>query len=207
MFNTNQMAKAKNAVYLPFYQGIFSQWHYSKFQDPDLPIEYREHVFTSSEMYMMFCKAMLFEDHKHAHIILKEHDCKKTKALGRSIIGFNEKKWEEHRENIVTRGNYLKFTQNHVLKAKLLATDGKHLVEASPRDCIWGIGLCSTSPCIQSPAMWRGLNLLGKCLDRAREMILNDEKDDFLNSNTKDENVEKMLSYNRFESRIMSDKP
>lgn len=163
-------------LYLPFYQGIFSQWHHSNFTDPDIPTKYSDHIFTSCEMYMMFRKAVLFGDAEHADAILKQHDCKKVKALGRLIRGFNNEIWEATREYIVTRGNYLKFSQNPELKRKLLDTQGKHIVEASPRDRIWGVGLGKDSRYIQNPAMWRGLNLLGKCLDRAREMIIEESR-------------------------------
>lgn len=230
------MSEEKKVVYLPFYQGIFSQWHHSKFQDPELPAQYRAHVFTSGEQYMMFRKALLFKDPEYIQAILEEHNCRKVKSLGRRIRGFSDELWVENREDIVTRGNYLKFSQDPELKAKLLETQGKHLVEASPRDSIWGIGLSIKSKYVQNPMMWRGLNLLGKGLDRAREMILANKKrkslvdpsydSDFNSDSDSDfnfgsdsdfnfdfdfdpnsEDIEKILSWNRFKSRVMSDIP
>lgn len=212
------MAEEKKAVYLPFYQGIFSQWHHSNFQDPELPAQYRAHVFTSCESYMMFRKALLFKDPEYAQCILEEHNCRKVKALGRLIRGFSDGLWEAKREDIVTRGNYLKFSQNPELKKKLLETQGKHLVEASPRDRIWGIGLGKGNQHVQNPVMWRGLNLLGKCLDRAREMILTESKNKERKSivdpsydsdydSDSDADIQKILSWARFESRVISDIP
>jgi len=99
--------------------------------------------------------------------------------LGRNVIGFNQSVWEEHRSKIVVKGNYLKFNQNEDLASYLARTKNRVLVEASPVDSIWGIGLDSENEFATIPVKWRGLNLLGFALMEVRDMII--EERDFGN--------------------------
>jgi ribA/ribD-fused uncharacterized protein len=128
--------------------------------------------FTCAEQYMMHGKAVLFGDAEMAARILEAKTPKEHKALGREVRGFDGARWESERERIVYEGNHAKFTQNPELLKALLATAGTELVEASPLDRIWGVGLSAEDPRIQDPAAWRGLNLLGKVLTRLREDLL-----------------------------------
>jgi len=84
---------------------------------------------------------------------------------------FDDAAWKREREAIVLAGNRAKFTQDKDLLAQLLATRGTTLVEASPYDRIWGIGLAATDPKAQDPATWRGQNLLGKILTQLRDEL------------------------------------
>ena len=54
-------------------------------------------------------------------------------------------------------------------------TTGTTLVEASPYDKIWGIGLKSTSPLAQNRSTWKGTNLLGKILTEVRDELSTEE--------------------------------
>ncbi|WP_395851787.1 NADAR family protein [Cystobacter fuscus] len=143
----------------------FSQWHASEFVVDGAR-------FTCAEQYMMYGKARLFGDGETAERILAARTPKEHKALGRQVRGFEGALWERERERIVYEGNHAKFTQNAALRSALLATRGTELVEASPLDRIWGVGLSAEDPRIQDPAKWRGLNLLGKVLTRLREDLL-----------------------------------
>lgn len=140
----------------------FSQWHPSEFVVDNAR-------FGCAEQYMMYGKAVLFGDEEMAARILEARTPKEHKALGRKVRGFDGGVWERERERIVYAGNHAKFTQNPGLLAALLATAGTELVEASPLDRIWGVGLSAEDPRIQDPATWRGQNLLGKLLTRLRE--------------------------------------
>jgi hypothetical protein len=146
-------------------QSPFSQWHPSEFVVEGVR-------FTCAEQYMMYGKAVLFGDAEVAARILEARTPKQHKALGREVRGFDGARWERERERIVYTGNHAKFTQNAELLAALLATAGTELVEASPTDRIWGVGLSAEDPRIQDPATWRGQNLLGKVLTRLREDLL-----------------------------------
>ena len=73
---------------------------------------------------------------------------------------------------IVTAGSRAKFAQNATLRQALLDTVGTELVEASPFDRIWGIGLAATDARATDPSQWRGQNLLGKILTRVRDELL-----------------------------------
>lgn len=100
-----------------------------------------------------------------------------AKRLGREVRGFDPIQWESEREHIVFNGSLAKFSQNERLKAFLLSTGERVLVEASPVDKIWGVGLTASDPRILSPANWEGFNLLGFALMKARREL---QKQDLL---------------------------
>ena len=129
---------------------------------------------------MMACKAALFSDTTTLDLILEENakpvtDPKEMKALGRMITPFDEVTWAKHREEIVYLGNLYKFEQNGELKKLLMGTGDLILVEASPRDRIWGIGF-KEDRAMAEKERW-GLNLLGKALMRVREEFAKQERD------------------------------
>lgn len=122
----------------------------------------------------MVQKALLFQDAEVARQIMDAPgtgsvDMAYIKSLGRKVRGFDEAKWVAKREGIVLEGNLLKFRQNADLKAKLLATGEKRLVEASPRDRIWGVGFGEKNA-LSKRDSW-GLNLLGKALEETRRIL------------------------------------
>jgi ribA/ribD-fused uncharacterized protein len=148
-----------------FWHGPFSQWHPCKFTVNGME-------FNCAEQFMMYSKAILFGDVQAAQKILEAATPREQKALGRKVRTFDEAVWALFREGIVYTGSYAKFTQNFELREMLLATRGTTLVEASPRDRIWGIGLGEGNPKAQIRAEWRGRNLLGETPTRVREAIL-----------------------------------
>ncbi len=88
---------------------------------------------------MMHGKALLFEP-EAAQAIIDAPTPAEAKALGRKIKNFDRKKWDQHADDIVERGNYLKFGEDEELKGYVEETKPKILVEASTTDRIWGIG-------------------------------------------------------------------
>ena len=143
----------------------FSQWYRCTFTASELS-------FNCAEQYMMHGKAVLFGDADVAAEILRTAHPKQQKALGRKVKNFDDRVWKRERENIVLAGSRLKYTQNPALLEQLLATKGTELVEASPYDRIWGIGLSAKDPRAQDPATWKGQNLLGKILTKLRDELL-----------------------------------
>lgn len=126
-------------------------------------------TFISAEQAMMYGKAILFGDHNSAEDILQTKTPNAAKKLGRQVKGFDAKIWDQNKISIVYDNNYQKFTQNpHILNV-LLETGNKTLVEASPTDRIWGVGLASTNPLIFDRKHWRGQNLLGQILTQLRD--------------------------------------
>jgi hypothetical protein len=95
-----------------------------------------------------------------------------VKDLGRQVKGFNEIKWNERKFEIVKTGNIHKFNQNKSLKDFLTSTGNRVIVEASPVDTVWGIGLGEESKMIDNPYTWRGENLLGFALMEARDFLI-----------------------------------
>ena len=129
-------------------------------------------TFPSAEHYMMWRKAILFDDAAMAERILAAPHPRAAKELGGRVSGFDQPAWEEHRFPIVVAGNVAKFGQDPDLRAYLTGTGQRVLVEASPTDWIWGIGLTRDDPAAADPRRWRGLNLLGFALMEARETLL-----------------------------------
>ncbi len=128
-------------------------------------------LYPTAEHWMMAEKARLFGDEESEAEILEARDPKTAKALGRSVRGFDGEVWDEHCREIVTRGNVEKFGQNEALRKFLLGTAGAVLVEASPYDRIWGIGLRQSDKHASNPVEWRGTNLLGFALMDVREQL------------------------------------
>ena len=143
----------------------FSQW-YNK-----APFRVDGILYQTCEHYMMWRKAKLFDDGIAAAMIRACPYPDVAKQLGRDVTGFDEATWQEHRSQIVVTGNLAKFTQHEALRDFLLQTGDAILVEASPRDRIWGIGLDATHPNAHNPLKWRGLNLLGFALMSVRETL------------------------------------
>lgn len=158
----------KKEKFLFFYEDAspFSQWYKA-------PFELDGHHFTSAEQYMMYGKAQLFGDQEIATRILEAKHPRQQKALGRQVQGFNDTIWNQEAKSIVYQGNHAKFTQNPELLTVLLATAGKTLVEASPTDRIWGIGLSEEDSRSRQRSTWRGTNWLGEVLTELRENLLN----------------------------------
>lgn len=148
----------------------FSQWYTDsgEFQDNDF-------VYGSCEHYMMLHKLLLMNGNNHSDPmvdkILEAVTTKEVKALGRKIKNWDEKKWNAEKFNIVVQGNLLKFSQDEELKEYLLSTGDKILVEASPFDPNWGIGLDSHAPNVDNPNTWKGDNLLGYALMEVRDKL------------------------------------
>jgi ribA/ribD-fused uncharacterized protein len=144
--------------------GCLSQWWPSPFT-----VDGRE--FATAEHYMMWRKAVLFDDPGMAARILAAPHPHAAKKLGGRVAGFDEPTWEQHRFDIVVDGNRAKFTAHDDLRAYLAGTGDRVLVEASPLDRVWGIGLSRDDPAAADPARWRGLNLLGLALMKVREAL------------------------------------
>ncbi|KAI9740214.1 MAG: hypothetical protein M1834_004792 [Cirrosporium novae-zelandiae] len=164
--------------------GIFSQWYPSTFTVPatafstflaQSPTTNTTTItFNCAEQFMMYCKALHFSDAASAASILAAPDPQTQKALGRQVANFDDERWKEVREKIVEEASWYKFTVDEALRKGLLETGVRELVEASPRDRIWGIGFGARNA-EASRARW-GLNLLGKALMKVRGRIAEGEK-------------------------------
>lgn len=131
--------------------------------------------YSCAEQYMMAEKARLFGDPENLGKILEAKHPKEMKAYGRAVQNFSEETWNRACYGIVKAGNLAKFSQNPPLWEYLRASKGQILVEASPRDRIWGIGMGKSNPDAENPAKWRGTNLLGFALTEVRDQLLKAE--------------------------------
>ena len=130
------------------------------------------------EQYMMAEKARLFNDERAQCAIMCAEHPRDQKAIGREVRNFDDVVWKQHCREIVFRGNWAKFTQHLGLLEMLINTGDKIIVEASPEDKIWGIGMRSTHPWAHNPRQWAGTNWLGEALMRVRREIREMPKDD-----------------------------
>ena len=145
-------------------KSCFSQWWLIPFSHDG--IEYK-----SAEHFMMAEKARLFGDEEIRIQIIHSESPKKAKSLGRQVKNFDYSLWEENKYQIVKKANHLKFSQNEALKIFLKQTENKTIVEASPVDPVWGIGLAEDNPDVNNPNLWKGKNLLGFILMEIRDML------------------------------------
>jgi len=146
-------------------KSCFSQWWVAPFEVDGI-------IYPTAEHWMMAGKARLFGDDDAMKAILSSDTPAKAKEQGRLVQQFDPAVWDQHKYDIVVDGNFHKFTQHSALKEYLLATGEKILVEASPNDAIWGIGMGASDPAACNPATWRGNNLLGFALMEVRDKIL-----------------------------------
>lgn len=142
----------------------FSQWFES-------PFSINGYSYKTSEHWMMAQKAHLFDNHEIAERIIASKKPAEAKDLGRQVLNFDQDIWLQKRFEIVRLGNIHKFNQNPDLMDFLLNTHNRVLVEASPVDSIWGIGMAKDHPDIQNVKAWPGLNLLGFALMEARDFL------------------------------------
>lgn len=145
-------------------KSCFSQWYESNFLVDGV-------IYPTAEHYMMAKKAEMFGDRETYRKILMAKTPKEAKELGRSISGFIEEVWVKNRFQIVVDANLAKFSQNEEIKNFLLDTGDSVLVEASPVDEVWGIGLAADHPDVNAPDKWPGLNLLGFALMHVRSEL------------------------------------
>lgn len=143
----------------------FSQWWRSSFS---INID----TYCCMEQYMMAEKARLFKDVETLEKIMRSNNPKEIKVLGRQVRNFDENIWKKNRYSIILNGNYAKFMQNEDLRLFLISTKDSILVEASPYDKIWGIGMSANNENIENPLLWQGLNLLGFALMEVRDELI-----------------------------------
>ena len=146
-------------------QSCLSQWFAASFEIEGI-------AYPTAEHWMMASKARLFSDDESLRLILTSPDPKTAKALGRKVKGFDGDVWDANCRRLVTEGNVAKFGQNSTLRDYLLETESHVLVEASPYDRIWGIGLQATDEKAKHPDTWEGQNLLGFALMDVRVALM-----------------------------------
>lgn len=149
--------------------GYLSNWFMADFCVGDV-------TFSSMEQYMMYQKAVLFQDTDIAEEILKTSDVGKVKALGRSVKNYEDVIWNGMRQVAVYQGLLEKFRQNEELKQSLLATGNHMIAECAVQDKIWGIGLSMKDDRRFDLREWQGQNLLGFALMCVREELSDDRK-------------------------------
>jgi ribA/ribD-fused uncharacterized protein len=152
-----------------FYGGVFSNWYPVKFVVDGV-------TYNCSEQYMMAEKARLFNDQETLKKIMEADHPRDQKRLGRQVKNFNIDKWNAVAKDIVYKGCQAKFTQDELCYREILETQGTTLVEASPTDSIWGIGLSETNIDVLDRSKWKGENWLGEVLTNLREDLIKEIK-------------------------------
>lgn len=142
--------------------GYLSNWFESSFKIDNIE-------FVSMEQYMMYEKAVLFNDMEIAAQILKLSDAATVKSLGRAVRNYNDVLWKGVRQIVIYKGLIQKFSQNESLKKQLLETSPHILAECAVNDKIWGIGLSMKDENRFNMKKWSGQNLLGFTLMQVRD--------------------------------------
>jgi ribA/ribD-fused uncharacterized protein len=145
-------------------KSCFSQWYASGFTIDGIK-------YLTAEHWMMAKKALLFDDRETLEKILASKKPAIVKQLGREVRSFDAEIWARCSYEIVVEGNKHKFSQNDLLKKFLLQTGNQVIVEASPADTGWGIGLSQDAKEAMNPFEWKGSNLLGFALMEARDIL------------------------------------
>jgi ribA/ribD-fused uncharacterized protein len=143
---------------------MLSQWYPSPFTVDGVR-------YATAEHWMMAAKARLFGDDDALQRVLGTDDPVQAKAAGRAVRGFDAARWSEAADEVVLAGSIAKFTSTDELRWYLVGTAPAVLVEASPEDTVWGIGLTARHRDAWRPSRWRGTNRLGFALTAARERI------------------------------------
>jgi ribA/ribD-fused uncharacterized protein len=152
-----------NKIHL-FYGGPFSQWYPSVFVIDGIS-------YNCAEQYMMAMKARKFKDKWSLVKIMTTKRPDIQKMIGRNVYGFDAEIWNSVCRDIVLKGTLAKFEQNEDLLEYLLETGDDEIVEASPTDRIWGIGLAEDDPRALDRRQWRGTNWLGEAIMEARRIL------------------------------------
>ena len=150
--------------YTFFWKGLLSNWATSPFTVDGIQ-------FNCGEQYMMFSKALLFNDAEMMAEIMLATSPRIQKQLGRKVENFDNEKWMSVCQDIMVYGLYEKFKQNAMHREVLLNTGDTEIVEASPEDIIWGVGLSEEDPRILDKSRWLGKNYLGIVLMRVRDKL------------------------------------
>ena len=144
--------------------GWLSNWYLSDFKVDDVR-------FSSMEQYMMYQKAVAFEDFKTAEKILEIQNVAMIKRYGRQVSNYNDVIWNGIRQIVIYKGLLAKFSQNETLCDNLRNTGSAILAECAVMDRIWGIGLSMKDPNRYDMNKWNGQNLLGFALMQVREQL------------------------------------
>lgn len=155
--------------YVFFYGGICSQWTPSVFSIDGIQ-------YNCAEQYMMAKKALLFKDIESLQKIMNSNSPKEQKFFGRQVRDFDPVKWESVCKKYVYEANHAKFTQNKSMLDELLSYGDREIVEASPSDKIWGIGLGVDDPRIHDKSKWQGTNWLGEIITQLRADLIKELK-------------------------------
>ena len=145
-------------------KACLNQWFPCSFMVDDI-------YYNCAEQFMMAEKARLFHGEDALQKIMQAYDPMEQKKLGRRVQGYDDAVWKACCYDVVVRGNAAKFFQNEKLHDFLNSTGDKVLVEASPKDSVWGIGLDENSPDAINPKRWQGTNLLGFALMEVRDIL------------------------------------
>ncbi len=144
--------------------GFLSNWYLSDFTVDGVS-------FSSMEQYMMYKKAVLFEDADMAAQIMNTDNVVAIKEFGRNVSGYIDSVWNGMRQVIIYKGLLEKFRQNEDLRQALLDTGIDILAECAVKDRIWGIGLSMTDDQRNDINAWKGQNLLGYSLMLVRDEL------------------------------------
>lgn len=133
-------------------------------------ITYNDEYFNCVEQIFAYEKARLFEPSIAQNIKNCTYGAQ-AKKLGSRVKNFDPKIWDNHRELVMKEALRSKFNSNTRLKRLLELTEDAELIEVSPYDKFWGVGVDRNKmiELIKQNKTYPGKNVLGNMLMSLRE--------------------------------------
>lgn len=147
--------------------GFFSPYSFLSNMHPAKVVINGQNFLTSEHAYQ-YSKAVMCGRDDLAKSIKDSVNPKKAKYYGNKVI--TSKEWENNKKSIMRCIVLGKFTQNELLREKLLDTGRLPLMECST-NTYWGTGWRLDSPEWKKSSVYHGSNNLGTILSEVRELV------------------------------------
>ncbi|CAI4225115.1 unnamed protein product [Auanema sp. JU1783] len=155
----------------------FSNFHPAKFEARGIDLRWQ--IFNCVEQFYEYNKAVTYHCYKESEDMMLEKDPKVIKSMGAYLKDHDGRwdiEWQFLKQAVMNRALEAKFSQNEHLLYLLFLTKDTRLVECSPTDAVWGIGISIDDIQAGNPNQWKGQNLLGNIMGTVRDRLWNDHK-------------------------------
>ena len=135
------------------------------------PIKINDKEYNCTEQMFLSEKCYAYGHQRSGDLIRTMTDPAMMVQEAKVCQGYNDN-WDKDMYDIMLTAQLAKYTQNQIHRDFLIATGDRRLVEGSPYDSVWGVGVAFTDPKIDDMKNWKGDNLLGEALMATRRLLL-----------------------------------